>query len=192
MSAPKEIQLNQTGETDVAAVQPRKETQPVTRHMREGWFRIYFQNMNGVKSNTRELEGMVKSLAENEVGICGFAETNHHWNPLSMKMCVNRAKSTLMRELGKRVNLTFKASACAGWIGGKYQPRGTCTSARGQGATWVVEEEEDPEKMGRLSNLMIQINVTVISMITVYRVCKTRVNLETNTAYSQQWKEMAT
>lgn len=38
--------------------------------------------------------------------------------------------------------------------------------------------------------MRLQIKGTVISDITAYRVCKTKVNLETNTAFSQQWKEL--
>lgn len=34
----------------------------------------------------------------------------------------------------------------------------------------------------------LKIKGTVISVITVYRVCTTPVNLESNTAYSQQWR----
>ena len=46
--------------------------------------------------------------------------------------------------------------------------------------------------MGRWSTLRIQIKGTVLSVITVYRVCKTPVTLESNTAYSQQWREWKT
>lgn len=131
-------------------------------------------------------------MAESKVGIFGFVEKNHHWNPISTKICVNRAKSALMREMGKRVDITIKTSECAGWTGGKYQPGGACTSALGQWATRVVGKDEDPEKLGRWSTLRIQIKSAVISMITAYWICKIRVNLDTNTSYSQQWKEIAT
>lgn len=77
-----------------------------------------------------------------------------------------------------------------GWV--VSQPGGTCTAVLGQWATRMVGKEEDPEGLGRWSTLRIKIKGTVISMITAYRVCKTRVNLDINTAYSQQWKEMTT
>jgi ribonuclease HI len=135
---------------------------------------------------------MMRNLATNQVAIFGMAETNFNWTPISNKICVNRAKAAIRRELGKRENVTLQASSCKGWHGGQYQPGGTCTGAIGHWASRIISREEDPEKLGRWSCLRVQIKGTVMSMITVYRVCKTNVNLESNTAYSQQWKELVT
>ena len=86
--------------------------------------------------------------------------------------------------------MTLQTSACCGWNESQYQPGGTCTGALGQWASRIASREEDPDRLGRWSCLRIQIKGTVISIITAYRVCKTKVNLETNTAYAQQWKEL--
>ena len=64
--------------------------------------RIYFQNVNGIKSNAKEWEEMIKNLATNQVAIFGMAETNFNWTPISTKICINRAKASIRRELGKR------------------------------------------------------------------------------------------
>ena len=84
----------------------------------------------------------------------------------------------------------MQTAPCRGWVGGQYQPGGTCTGAIGAWASRVVSKEEDPERLSRWSCIRKQIKGSVISLITAYSVCKTKVNLETNTAYSQQWKEL--
>jgi hypothetical protein len=73
--------------------------------------------------------------------------------------------------------------------GGLYHPGGTCTGAIDSWASRVNSKSGDPENMGRWSTLRIQVKGTVISVITAYRVCRTPVNLESNTAYSQQWRD---
>lgn len=55
-----------------------------------------------------------------------------------------------------------------------------------------MRKDGGPERLGRWINQSIQIKGTEITFITAYRVCKTHINLETNMAYAQQWKEMAT
>ena len=57
----------------------RQETQQKTMPVREGNIRVYFQNVNGIKTGTREWEQMVIQMVKNQVGIFGFAETNYHW-----------------------------------------------------------------------------------------------------------------
>ena len=76
--------------------------------------RIYFQNVNGIKSNAKEWEEMIKNLATNRVAIFGMAETNFNWTPISTKICINRAKASIRRELGKRENVTLQTSSCKG------------------------------------------------------------------------------
>ena len=185
----RQIQLTLMGEAEIIR-DLRKETQPPTRPLVEGGLRMYYQNVNGIKAKNSEWEDMLKSLSENQVGVFGFAETNFQWTPIATKICVNKARSALKRHHGKKVDLTLQTSACCGWNGSQYQPGGTCTGALGQWASRIASREEDPDRLGRWSCLRIQIKGTVISIITAYRVCKTKVNLETNTAYAQQWKEL--
>ena len=75
-----------------------------------------------------------------------------------------------------------------GMGGGLYHPGGACTKAIDSWASRVNSKSGDPENTGRWSTLRIQVKGTVISVITAYRVCRTPVNLESNTAYSQQWR----
>lgn len=51
-------------------------------------------------------------------------------------------------------------------------------------ASRVIEKKEDPEKLVRWSTIKIQL------FITVYRACRSQVNLDINTAYAQQWREI--
>jgi hypothetical protein len=109
---PGQIQLTLGGEAEEATGM-RRETQP-TRPCREGWMRIYFQNVNGIKYMAKEWEEMMKNIATNQVGIFGLAETNFNLTPISTKICVNRAKAAIRRELGKRENVTLQTSSCKG------------------------------------------------------------------------------
>jgi hypothetical protein len=70
------VQQTLTGETGINDPIPRKkENQPETIPVAGDELRIYFQNVNGIKSGTREWEEMVTAMAKNKVGIFGFAET---------------------------------------------------------------------------------------------------------------------
>lgn len=93
-------------------------------------------------------------------------------------------------ELGSREDLTIQTSASKGSCSGQYQSGGTCTGATGQWASRVVSNYEDPDRLGRWSCVRMQVKGIVISFVTAYRMCKTKVSLETNTAYAQQWKEL--
>ena len=190
---PKRTQSTLTGEAPFTAKTPiREETQTPTATRREGELRIFYQNVNGIKPNSREWEDMITEMSRRGVGVFGLSETNFNWTPTAVSTCRNRAMRALYQEKGKRSNITIQASLCAGWEGGQYQPGGTCTGAMGNWESRVNSKSGDPENMGRWSTLRIQIKGTVLSVITVYRVCKTPVTLESNTAYSQQWREWKT
>lgn len=67
---------------------------------------------------------------------------------------------------------------------------GTCTGAMEGWVTRVTRKDGNPKRLGRWSTLCIQIKGTRTVFITAYQVCKAHVNLETNTAYAQEWKEL--
>ena len=126
----KTVQTSLSGYTAVQNPVPtRQETQQKTRPVKEGEIRVYFQNVNGIKTGTREWEQMVIQMVKNQVGVFGFAETNYHWTQITTKACQVRAKIASQKEVGRRVNLNIQTSACKGWQGGRYQPGGTCTGA---------------------------------------------------------------
>ena len=79
---PRQIQLTLGGQAE-EVTGLRIETQPATRPCREGLMRIYFQNVNGIKSNAKEWEEMIKNLATNHIAIFGMAKTNFNWTPIS-------------------------------------------------------------------------------------------------------------
>lgn len=120
--------------------------------------------------------------------ILGLEETNFHRSPIDTSTCINRARRALHQEKGSKTNLTIQASAFSGWEGGQYQPGGTCTGGIDQYATIMNNNGSDLENMGRWSTHRIQVKGTGLSFITAYRVCRTLVDLECNTAYSQQWR----
>jgi hypothetical protein len=133
---------------------------------------------------------MITKMSVNQVGVFGFAETNHRWNPVSNRIFLNRAKNAIQNESGTKTNLTIQTAACTGWLGGEYQAGGTCTGALEGWETRISKREEDPAKLGRWSSIRIQLKGIEINFITAYRVNKSNINLENNTAYAQQWKEM--
>lgn len=147
--------------------------------------------MNGTKPNSREWEEMITAMTRRGVGIFGLAGTNFHWPPTATSTCVNRARRALYQEKGKKTNLTIQASSCSGSEGGQHQPGGTCTCAIDHCATRVNCKGADQEKMGRWSILRIQVKGTAISFVTALRVCNTPVYLDSNTAYSRQWRKWA-
>jgi hypothetical protein len=169
---------------------PKTETQPDTRPVKEGELRVYFQNIHGIKPTTREWEDMITKIEQNKIGIFGFAETNYNWTPIAERLCINKAKRALRRETGKWTNLSLNTSACSGWVGGDFQPGGTCTGAIGGWATRISCKESDPERLGRWSSIGTRLKGVEITIITAYRVGKTSINLENNNAYVQQWKEL--
>lgn len=76
---------------------------------------------------------MVVKIAENKVGVFGFAETNFNLNPITTKICLNRAKGVLFRETGKRVNLSIQTSSYTGRMGaGISQGGGGVHSSSGE------------------------------------------------------------
>lgn len=101
------------------------DNQPETRTVIGDDFRIYFQNVNGIKSGTTEWEEMVKKMAENKVGVFGFALTNYNWNQTTTKTCINWSKALIRRETGNKINLSLQTSVCTGCLGGIFQPGGT-------------------------------------------------------------------
>lgn len=105
-------------------------------------------------------------MAKNGVAVFGFAEKNFAWNPARTKIVLNRAKAAMLQSSCRRVNISMQTSACTGWIGGKYQPGGICTTAIDKGSSRVVGKEEDPNNLGRWSALMLRIKGTVMVIIT--------------------------
>jgi hypothetical protein len=171
----------------------KKENRRRTEMTPEDKMRILFKNVNGIggASSSKEWENITKELAIKKIAVCGLAETNFAWNPARTREMIVRAKVAMQQATGKRTNLFLQTSSCTGWIGGRYQPGGTCTMALDKWASRVISKDEDPQKLGRWSTIKIRLRGTEIAFITVYRVCKTQVNLDTNTSYSQQWKELA-
>ena len=87
---PKRTQSTLTGEAaDMAKTPIREESQTPTATRREGELRIFYQNVNGIKSNSREWEDMITEMSRRGVGIFGLSETDFHWTPTAISTCRN-------------------------------------------------------------------------------------------------------
>jgi hypothetical protein len=173
------------GENNTATL--KEETQPATKPVKEGELRVYFQNTHGIKSTTKEWGETITKIVRNKIGIFGFAETNTNWTPIIKANCLTKAKQAVIEQTGNRTNLSMSTASCSGWLGGEYQPGGTCTCAVGGWATRITKKEEDPDKLGRWCSISLQLNEAEVTFITAYRVGKAKIDID-NKAYTQQWK----
>ena len=82
--------------------------------------RIYFQNINGIKSyqNWHKWCDSLTEIHRNKVDIIGFAETNVNWNPIRTK----RAQSLLRKQFGNGVMINTMSNDS---VNSAYKPGGT-------------------------------------------------------------------
>jgi len=96
--------------------------------------RFYSQNVHGLKmgSNCEELDSILQSLKENNVGIFGLAESNVEFNHPWIRNKYNQEVRSVWTQ-AKSAMATSKTE----WEG-NYKPGGTVTTATGLWTSSVV------------------------------------------------------
>jgi hypothetical protein len=112
----------------------------------EDTVRIYFQNINGSKSNTGWMPwcDALKSLDDLQVDIIGCAETKIEWTDKDRQQATSHAKN----QFGHATIATSNSDYSVGY---KHQPGGTATLLTEKVSSRYHSRVNDPSGLGRWS-----------------------------------------
>jgi hypothetical protein len=152
----------------------------------KGYERIYFININGLRSASKFEDAMELFLLACGAGVTmlGMAETNVPWHDKTVK---EQIRNRMYQCWGQSRMSTSQAPARKRVK--KYQPGGTGMFMKDNWTTRVIDCTEDPHGMGRWCTMRLQGKGTKkLAIITAYRVTANDVSRAgSGTAFANQW-----
>ena len=155
----------------------------------EGRTRIYFQNINGLRTGDtfNDVNEIFMQAAGSNIGIFGFAETNVPWHE-------RRVYKSIRSKLNKHWNAGKLSASSSPMLVGEhfYQPGGVATFVTGDWTGRVADTSEDTSGMGRWATIELQgKRNSRLSIITAYRPTKADITTAgEQTVYASQWNMM--
>jgi hypothetical protein len=134
-------------------------------------FRIFFQNINGLTSgeSLEKWTEIVTTMQEKKCKIFGLAETNTNWNYSNIRTNI----SSIINKQIPNSTISLSNNRFNPADTSRYQPGGTLQSCTGYWSSRIIEQINDPRKMGRWSGHTFRLKANkTLSVITAYRPCK--------------------